>query len=420
METVVTETYTDGVVSRRERVTYDYDATGIRVSAEHKVEVDHDGDPDTALELESHTKTEYLVDHHNFTGYEQVIKETHYDADTGDVTKTVEYTIGLDEIAQTTTEYASGLPSTVSSLVFGHDGHGSTRILTDEAGAIAESNGTPQIYHYDAYGNAIGFDPEAALTTLLYSGEQFDARIQQQYLRARYYDAATGRFNRLDPFAGNTRDPQSLHKYLYTHGDPVNGIDPKGLMSLSTVMARLGTFTTMVANGVKAAVAHPIRSILGSLTAAYFGTLWFGNTCRNQIAYTKTINLYVSALDTSQAATSEFASYRNYILSRADSIATATKNASQQKTTVNIIDGDMPAGTPNYDSSTKTLNIFVKWLNKGNALARGSEDKIEVLPLSFAEKLNELNSVGLNWFFGPFNGCFGVVVRVFRRRVSVA
>jgi hypothetical protein len=51
-----------------------------------------------------------------------------------------------------------------------------------------------------------------------------------QYLRARYYNPSTGTFNRLDPFAGNTQDPQSLHKYLYTHGDPIQGIDPRGLM----------------------------------------------------------------------------------------------------------------------------------------------------------------------------------------------
>jgi RHS repeat-associated protein len=76
----------------------------------------------------------------------------------------------------------------------------------------------------------IGFTLANALTTLLYSGEMTDQLTGLQYLRARYYNPATGTFNRLDPFAGNFRDPQSLHKYLYTHGDPVNGSDPSGLM----------------------------------------------------------------------------------------------------------------------------------------------------------------------------------------------
>jgi RHS repeat-associated protein len=86
------------------------------------------------------------------------------------------------------------------------------------------------LYNYDAFGNALGFDPSTAKTEFLYSGEQFDSKIGQQYLRQRYYDPTTGRFNRLDPFFGNIDDPQSLHKYLYTHGDPVNGVDPSGMM----------------------------------------------------------------------------------------------------------------------------------------------------------------------------------------------
>ncbi|MEX2316268.1 MAG: RHS repeat-associated core domain-containing protein [Pirellulales bacterium] len=69
---------------------------------------------------------------------------------------------------------------------------------------------------------------DAALTSLLYSGEQTD-KTGLQYLRARYYDPTNGRFNRLDPFAGNVSDPQSLHKYLYAHSNPVNGVDPSGM-----------------------------------------------------------------------------------------------------------------------------------------------------------------------------------------------
>jgi RHS repeat-associated protein len=104
--------------------------------------------------------------------------------------------------------------------------------LIDFVGAILE------LYAFDAYGNAIGFDPSVALTEFLYSGEQFDSKIGQQYLRARYYDPATGRFNRLDPFFGNLNDPQSFHKYLYVHADPVNGIDPTGRNSVTAVLTK--------------------------------------------------------------------------------------------------------------------------------------------------------------------------------------
>ena len=69
---------------------------------------------------------------------------------------------------------------------------------------------------------------ENADTSLLYAGEQYDSDLSQYYLRARYYNPWSGSFNRMDPFAGSQSDPQSLHKYLYCHNNPINAIDPSG------------------------------------------------------------------------------------------------------------------------------------------------------------------------------------------------
>jgi RHS repeat-associated protein len=277
-----TEGYTAGELSSRERVTYDYDATGIRVGA--LAEIDSQLDP----ELQSWqpaTRTEFLVDHHNFTGYQQVIKETTYD-DQDAITKTIEYTIGLDEIAQTVTPYANGQPGAESAEthIFAHDGHGSVRVLTDLAAAAV------QFYAFDAYGQMLAIwnaaaqiisggtgqyaDPSLAHTNLLYSGEQFDTRIGQQYLRARYYDPTTGRFNCLDPFFGNQSDPLSFHKYLYSHGTPVNGRDPSGESFTSAMVAGL-------ALGVLGAVAgyrmFPLAPYRGAALGFGVGfTLGFG------------------------------------------------------------------------------------------------------------------------------------------------
>src|SRR5262249_13657603 len=149
----------------------------------------------------------------NLTGYSQVLQETTTDAATGEVTKTVVYTIGSDVISQTTTEYTAGQPSAPVTLTIGADGHGSTRVLLDLAGAVATVAGVRQVFHYDAYGNLLNLAASQAATSVLFSGELFDFRIGQQYLRARWYDATTGRFNDLDPFAGLAEEPQSLHKY---------------------------------------------------------------------------------------------------------------------------------------------------------------------------------------------------------------
>jgi RHS repeat-associated protein len=60
------------------------------------------------------------------------------------------------------------------------------------------------------------------------SGEQYDPDLGLYYLRARYYNPATGRFLSRDPLDGKAIDPKTLHKYLYAGGDPINKIDPTG------------------------------------------------------------------------------------------------------------------------------------------------------------------------------------------------
>lgn len=74
------------------------------------------------------------------------------------------------------------------------------------------------------------------MTNLLYSGEQFNPVSGLQYLRARWYNPIDGRFNRLDPFAGNQQSPLSFHKYAYAHMNPINNIDPTGEFSLYEAM----------------------------------------------------------------------------------------------------------------------------------------------------------------------------------------
>jgi RHS repeat-associated protein len=61
--------------------------------------------------------------------------------------------------------------------------------------------------------------------------------------RARYYNPATGRFlsrDPEDPDMGNPNDPKTLHKYLYSGGDPINAMDPTGHGILETGEIDLG------------------------------------------------------------------------------------------------------------------------------------------------------------------------------------
>jgi len=175
--------------------------------------------------------------------------------------------VGDDVITQT-------VGTTTTHL--GYDGHGSTRTLTDEAGAIATS------FHFDAYGKsiALGRDADVEYCTvnqpdcdLLYSGEQYDTPLQMQYLRARYYDQNVGGFNRLDDYAGSRTDPQSLHKYLYAHCDPVNGMDPSGNWTLTEIV--VATAISMVIAGLVGGILGGIRNGLeGAIRGAYSGAKW--------------------------------------------------------------------------------------------------------------------------------------------------
>jgi RHS repeat-associated protein len=84
-------------------------------------------------------------------------------------------------------------------------------------------------YEYDAFGNE--FTVSGGSNTpneMMYRGEQYDSDLGLYYLRARYYNPATGRFMSRDPWSGNEFDPRTLHKYLYVGSNPVNYVDPSG------------------------------------------------------------------------------------------------------------------------------------------------------------------------------------------------
>jgi RHS repeat-associated protein len=150
--------------------------------------------------------TNYLVDTNNHTGYAQVVEET--DA-AGNLEAVMVY--GHDLISQDRTDGAGGFEMSFYS----YDGLGSVRGLTDSIGTSLGQ------YHYDAYGTKIE-DTVTVANPYLFAGERFDNDLGLYYLRARYLDVETGRFWSLDDFEGNNSDPQSLHKYLYAHANPIS------------------------------------------------------------------------------------------------------------------------------------------------------------------------------------------------------
>ncbi len=94
------------------------------------------------------------------------------------------------------------------------DGLGSTTGLATGMGTVTDT------YTYDVYG-AVRTRTGTSGNEFTFTGEQTDAS-GLQYLRARSYNPATGRFVGLDPLP-------LMQRYAYVGGNPVNLVDPTGL-----------------------------------------------------------------------------------------------------------------------------------------------------------------------------------------------
>lgn len=84
---------------------------------------------------------------------------------------------------------------------------------------------------FDAFGRRLASsESESPREHLGYGGEFNDVATGLYDLRARAYDPESGRFTSPDPFEGESSLPVSRHRYLYAHADPINHLDPSGLV----------------------------------------------------------------------------------------------------------------------------------------------------------------------------------------------
>jgi RHS repeat-associated protein len=193
---------------------FGYDALGHRVRKEDAAET-----------------IRYLVDPFGDNGLAQVLRE-------------------MDEAGIPLTDYVYGGEGRPVSHNRGNDvafyladGYGSTRLLSNPAGAITDS------YDYDAFGRSIR-RTGTSVNSVLFNGQRLDAATGLYHLRARYYSPNLGRFTTVDPVRGDIVDPLSLHPYTYAHNDPVNRSDPSGEFTLAQIAV------TSAVVGVVAAIAY--------------------------------------------------------------------------------------------------------------------------------------------------------------------
>ncbi len=82
-------------------------------------------------------------------------------------------------------------------------------------------------YKYDAWGNYRA-TAGSSFNIFGFTGHQRDEATGLYYFKARYYDPELGVFLTEDAAAGDTKNPPSLHRYLYAYANPTVYVDPDG------------------------------------------------------------------------------------------------------------------------------------------------------------------------------------------------
>ncbi len=172
--------------------TYEYDSEGLRVQAT----------------IEGKT-TRYVQDPN--APYSRLLEE--HD-DQGNIIARYVYGVGL----------ISRQMDAGDVSVYHYDSRGSTIALTNLSGNITDR------YAYTPYGQQAGRTGDTT-NKFTYNGRDgvMDDNNGLYYMRARYYEPRLMRFIQKDTAtSGNMMDPQSLNRYAYVRGNPVQFVDPSG------------------------------------------------------------------------------------------------------------------------------------------------------------------------------------------------
>ncbi|MEU0127683.1 RHS repeat-associated core domain-containing protein [Streptomyces sp. NPDC006289] len=151
------------------------------------------------------------------------------------------------------------------------DALGSVVAMADEAGTKVNS------YGYSPRGVSRGTTTETVPQPYRFTGGYQDP-TGLYHFAARYYDPNIGRFTSPDP-SGQEKNP-----YLYAEGDPVNRIDPDGLLSLSGVADALGPIGD-VGTGITHLAQGDTQALWGDVAGALAGG-FAGALCGAAVAAT--------------------------------------------------------------------------------------------------------------------------------------
>ncbi len=125
------------------------------------------------------------------------------------------------------------IPVFDSDIVYHHEDHlTGSNVDTDDTGNLI------QLLDYYPYGD-VRLDEQSSSyeNDYKFTGKEKDEDTGLYYYEARYYDSSIGRFVSLDPLVKVSPevflvDPQQLNGYSYVSNNPLNAIDPDGLLTI--------------------------------------------------------------------------------------------------------------------------------------------------------------------------------------------
>jgi RHS repeat-associated protein len=170
------------------------------------------------------------VDAYTYDGYGRRIEKTVSGATTVYIfsnSQVIAEYASTAAVTSPTREYVyggSGLLAKIegSATQYYHQDHLSNRLMTDSSGNVVGQQG-----HYP-YGEQWYPVSPNQMTKWEFTSYERDAESNNDDAMARYYVNRLGRFSSADSKGGSPSNPQSVNRYVYALGDPINNTDPTG------------------------------------------------------------------------------------------------------------------------------------------------------------------------------------------------
>jgi RHS repeat-associated protein len=100
---------------------------------------------------------------------------------------------------------------------------GSARVITGASGNVVST------HHYMPFGEEMPSVTQGATNKRQFTGHERDPESGMDYMLARYYGSALGRFDSPDPGSDiRSEEPQSWNLYTYVRNNPILLVDPDG------------------------------------------------------------------------------------------------------------------------------------------------------------------------------------------------